>query len=98
MAGRAGEVWRIDTRTKEKHLVGKIETDVAGDRGLHGIAFHPDFPRVPQLFLFHHDPDHDDAKVDSMQEWARELAAIHGSSLEVEAAREGVEVILGAAK
>lgn len=50
--------------------------------------------KVRKLFLFHHDPDHDDAKVDSMQDWARELAAIHGSPLEVDAAREGVEVVL----
>ena len=52
---------------------------------------------MKKLFLFHHDPDHDDAKIDSMQEWARELAAIHGSSLEVDAAREGVEVVLNRA-
>lgn len=50
--------------------------------------------KVKKLFLFHHDPDHDDAKVESMAEWARELAAIHGSNLEVDAAREGVEVVL----
>ena len=53
--------------------------------------------KVKKLFLFHHDPDHDDAKVDSMQEWARELAAIHGSKLEVDAAREGVEFVLNRA-
>ncbi|PAW90074.1 MAG: hypothetical protein B9S33_02190 [Pedosphaera sp. Tous-C6FEB] len=53
--------------------------------------------KVKQLFLFHHDPDHDDAKVDSMAEWARELVAIHGSNLVVEAAREGVEVVLNQA-
>ncbi|MBI5800369.1 MAG: response regulator [Verrucomicrobia bacterium] len=53
--------------------------------------------KVKKLFLFHHDPDHDDAKIDSMQEWARELAAIHGSNLEVDAAREGVEVVLNRA-
>ena len=51
--------------------------------------------KVRKLFLFHHDPDHDDAKVDSMAEWARELVAIHGGGLEVDAAREGVEVVLG---
>lgn len=50
--------------------------------------------KVKKLFLFHHDPDHDDAKVESMEAWARELAAIHGSNLEVDAAREGVEVVL----
>ena len=52
---------------------------------------------VKKLFLFHHDPDHDDAKVESMEEWARELAAIHGSNLQVEAAREGVKVVLNRA-
>ena len=50
--------------------------------------------KVKKLYLFHHDPDHDDAKVASMEEWARELVAIHGSSLEVDAAREGVEITL----
>lgn len=52
---------------------------------------------VKKLFLFHHDPDHDDAKVESMEEWARELAAIHGSKLQVDAAREGVKVVLNRA-
>ena len=52
---------------------------------------------VKKLFLFHHDPDHDDAKVESMEEWARELAAIHGSNLQVDAAREGVKVVLNRA-
>ena len=47
---------------------------------------------VRKLFLFHHDPDHDDEMVDSMEEWAQELAAIHGGKTEVEAAREGLEV------
>jgi phosphoribosyl 1,2-cyclic phosphodiesterase/DNA-binding NarL/FixJ family response regulator len=52
--------------------------------------------KVKKLFLFHHDPDHDDAKVTSMTEWAKELMMIHGESIEVEAAREGVEVVLQA--
>jgi len=54
--------------------------------------------KVKQLFLFHHDPDHDDAKVDSMADWARELVAIHGGTLAVEAAREGVTVVLNQAR
>ncbi|MBI3877712.1 MAG: response regulator [Verrucomicrobia bacterium] len=49
---------------------------------------------VKKLFLFHHDPDHDDAHVTKMAEWARELAVMHGAMLEVEAAREGLEVVL----
>ena len=46
--------------------------------------------RVKRLFLFHHDPNHDDAKIRQMEAQARELVAASNSSLEVEAAREGV--------
>lgn len=44
------------------------------------------------LFLFHHDPSHDDARVSRSVGHARELAASHGSELVVEAAREGLEI------
>jgi phosphoribosyl 1,2-cyclic phosphodiesterase/CheY-like chemotaxis protein len=47
---------------------------------------------VRKLFLFHHDPDHDDEMIDRMEEWAQELAVIHGAKTEVAAAREGLEV------
>ena len=50
--------------------------------------------RVKQLFLFHHDPDHDDAQIAAMTEHARKLVAAQGSELQVEAAREGVKVAL----
>ena len=49
---------------------------------------------VKQLFLFHHDPDHDDEHVSRMVGWARNLVAMHGDSLKVEAAREGEEVVV----
>ena len=49
---------------------------------------------VKQLFLFHHDPGHHDAQVSRMVDWARKLVAMHGESLVVEAAREGLEVVL----
>lgn len=49
---------------------------------------------VKKLFLFHHDPDHDDDMIDKMEEWANELVAIHGGTTIVEAAREGVEVLV----
>jgi len=52
------------------------------------------FARVRQLFLFHHDPDHDDAQVSRMQAWARELVAFQGETLAVDAAREGLEYVL----
>ena len=50
--------------------------------------------RVRKLVLFHHDPTHDDAKIDNMLKEARELAEKTGQSLEVEAAREGAELAL----
>jgi phosphoribosyl 1,2-cyclic phosphodiesterase len=49
---------------------------------------------VKRLFLFHHDPDHDDARVDKMLEHARSLSAARGSDLEIYAASEGLRVQL----
>jgi phosphoribosyl 1,2-cyclic phosphodiesterase/ActR/RegA family two-component response regulator len=51
---------------------------------------------VKRLYLFHHDPAHDDAKIDGMVEWARQFIAALGETLPVEAAREGCEVLLKA--
>lgn len=51
---------------------------------------------VKQLFLFHHDPDHDDVKVDAMVAHGRKLAAQRGAVLQVEAATEGNVVQLAA--
>jgi phosphoribosyl 1,2-cyclic phosphodiesterase/CheY-like chemotaxis protein len=53
---------------------------------------------VKRLYLFHHDPEHDDAKVDGMVAWARQFVAALGDKLAVEAAREGSEVVLKAAR
>lgn len=50
--------------------------------------------KVKKLFLFHHDPDHDDAFVRGMEEWAQELVTIHGGTTEVVAAREGAEILI----
>ena len=47
-----------------------------------------------RLFLFHHDPDHRDAKIAEMLDRARARVAAAGSPLLVDAAREGVEVSL----
>lgn len=46
---------------------------------------------VKRLFLFHHDPSHDDERVSRMLAHARQLA---GNGTRVEAAREGLEVLL----
>jgi phosphoribosyl 1,2-cyclic phosphodiesterase len=48
---------------------------------------------VKRLYLFHHDPSHDDARIDAMLAHARRLAM--GSPLEVFAATEGEVVTLG---
>lgn len=53
---------------------------------------------VKRLFLFHHDPDHDDAKVTAMTLQAQQLAAKLNSPLKIEAAREGLVVILTTTK
>ena len=49
---------------------------------------------VKRLFLFHHDPDHDDVKIDHMLAHARKLVAEQKSTLVVDAATEGVVVEL----
>jgi phosphoribosyl 1,2-cyclic phosphodiesterase/ActR/RegA family two-component response regulator len=49
-----------------------------------------------KLVLFHHDPAHDDEMIDDMVESARHLVVESGKPLEVEAAREGSEIWLGA--
>ncbi len=51
---------------------------------------------VRQLLLFHHDPNHDDEMIDKMVEQARALVKKSGKTLEVEGAREGAEILLGA--
>ena len=51
---------------------------------------------VGKLVLFHHDPNHDDEMIDKMVGHARALVAKSGKPLEVEAAREGAEILLGA--
>jgi phosphoribosyl 1,2-cyclic phosphodiesterase/CheY-like chemotaxis protein len=51
---------------------------------------------VGKLLLFHHDPNHDDQMIDKMVEHARAFVAKSGKSLEVDAAREGAEILLEA--
>ncbi len=51
---------------------------------------------VGKLVLFHHDPNHDDQMIDKMVEHARAFVAKSGKSLDVDAAREGAEILLDA--
>ncbi len=54
--------------------------------------------QVKQLYLFHHDPSHDDDKITRMLEHARQLVAAKNGTLQVEAAREGLKFELAAKK
>ncbi|MGH8093393.1 MAG: response regulator [Chthoniobacterales bacterium] len=49
---------------------------------------------VKHLFLFHHDPDHHDDKMEAMMKDAEARVAAAGSSMTVSAAREGAEFVL----
>ena len=50
--------------------------------------------RVKRLFLFHHDPGHDDETVSRLVAHARQLVSQQGAETHVEAATEGAEVSL----
>jgi glucose/arabinose dehydrogenase len=58
VTGRAGDLWRLDPVARTTHRVGRVDTDLSGDRGLHGVALHPDFPRTPHVFLSYHLTNH----------------------------------------
>jgi hypothetical protein len=45
--------------------------------------------------LFHHDPDHDDKAIDALVKSGRQLAGEAGSDLIVDAAAEGMTIVLG---
>lgn len=49
---------------------------------------------VGQLFLFHHDPNHDDDTIRQMEGRARQLVKEAGGNLNLNAAREGLQLIL----
>ena len=50
---------------------------------------------VKKLILFHHDPDHDDKRLDAFVKYARSLVKKAKGTLKVEAAREGMTIELG---
>ena len=49
---------------------------------------------VRHLCLFHHDPGHDDKKIDSFLKRARQIVAKAKSKMKVDAAREGMTIEL----
>jgi ribonuclease BN (tRNA processing enzyme) len=50
---------------------------------------------VKKLMLFHHDPGHDDKKLDGFVKHARRIVAKAKSKLKVDAAHEGMVIQLG---
>lgn len=50
---------------------------------------------VKRLFLFHHDPRHEDRDISNMLMHARDLVQELGGGMRVEAAREGEQFVLG---
>jgi phosphoribosyl 1,2-cyclic phosphodiesterase len=65
---------------------GHTSADDAVDLAIRAGAKH--------LFLFHHDPDHQDDKMLAMISRAEERVAATGSPMIVSAAREGAEIVL----
>lgn len=58
---RRGEVFVIPRGTNDLRHVTTLPVDFSGERGLHGLAFHPDYPRVPVIYLYlsvERDEDH----------------------------------------
>ena len=54
--------------------------------------------KVGRLCLFHHDPDHNDKKLDDLVRHGRRLVAQKKSKMKLDAAREGMEILLGGKK
>src|SRR5262245_13520210 len=52
ISGRKGELFIIPAGTNDMRLVQMIAVDSSGERGLHGIQFHPDYPRTPYVYLY----------------------------------------------
>ncbi len=53
---------------------------------------------VKKLILFHHDPDHDDKKIDLLLRHAKQIVIKKKGALRVEAAREGLVIRLSGKK
>ena len=50
---RPGGIWRVEPATGRKTKVGNVAVDEAGEGGLMGMAFHPDFAANPWIYVAH---------------------------------------------
>ena len=89
---RGVDILIIDTQYTDEEYAQKVGW---GHGSLSSVVSLAVDAEVHRLFLFHHDPNHGDKKIDAMVEAARMLVLESGKPVEVEAAREGAEVWLG---
>ena len=90
---RGTDILIIDAQYTDEEYAQKIGWGHGSLSSVVALALDAD---VRKLFLFHHDPNHDDKMLDDIVEAARMLVLESGRPMEVEAAREGAEVWLGA--
>jgi phosphoribosyl 1,2-cyclic phosphodiesterase len=83
----------LDTQYTDEEYVKHVGWGHSSLSSVVSLALDAD---VGKLLLFHHDPNHDDQMIDKMVELARSLVKESGKTLEVEGAREGAEILLGA--
>ncbi len=88
---RKVDVLIIDAQYTDDEYVSKIGWGHGSLSSVVSLALDAD---VRKLFLFHHDPEHSDAKLDEIVEGARTLVLESGKAMEVDAAREGAEIWL----
>jgi phosphoribosyl 1,2-cyclic phosphodiesterase len=90
---RGSDILILDTQYTDREYKNHIGWGHSSISSTVSLALEAD---VQTLVLFHHDPHHDDEKVDAMLEAARELAAKSRKPLEIVAAQEGSEMLLEA--
>ena len=83
----------MDTQYTEEEYVKHVGWGHSSVQSVVSLALEAN---VGKLILFHHDPNHDDQMIDKMVEHARAFVTKSGKSLEVDAAREGAEILLDA--
>lgn len=88
---RDADILIVDAQYTDEEYQSKIGWGHGSISSVVSLAVASDAKR---LLLFHHDPNHDDAMVDSIVEKARMQVAQSGKNITVEAAQEGSEVIL----
>jgi phosphoribosyl 1,2-cyclic phosphodiesterase len=88
---RGSDLLILDAQYTDEEYKGRVSW---GHGSLSSVVALARDAHVGKLMLFHHDPNHDDARVDDMLEAARSLARKTAPRLEVDAAREGTELVL----